>query len=89
LYTLFLIAVSKEPVADARSLESYLKKEEEKEQQLLRGSLDMIPSKVYGSHLSSHTPSPRKYRIAPRSTSPSVHHSDYDSPPFTKVETVE
>ena len=69
-------------MADAHSLKCYLKQEEEKEQHFLRGSMDLTPGQgSYGAHqLSSHTPSPRKYHIAPRSNSPSMLcHGELDS----------
>ena len=88
----YSITVSKEPLSDAHSLECYLKEEEEREERLARGSLDMTPTQGYGAgagHLSSHTPSPRKYHIAPRSASPSVHHrGEFDSPLSRKADAV-
>ncbi len=52
----------------------------------IRGSLDVSPPQrspsgwgAGNSPLSSHTPSPRKYHIAPPSSSPTSSHGDCDT----------
>ena len=89
--------VGGEPVSDARSLERYLQQEEKKEQRLLRGSLDPFSSPqtsptdgsgLYRGHLCTNTPSPRKYHVAPRSSSPSSRRGDFDSPQYGSADKV-
>lgn len=83
-------------MTDMVSLEHYLQQEEtEQEQQHFnvwgssldtsstttpQGSPPTSSSWFGSSYVPTHTPSPRKYRIAPRSNSPSAHYGEHDSP---------